>query len=47
MPGGGVSQVPGTVPRWGKGAKKVYDKSEAALKADRFELGKSEKIAEI
>ena len=36
-------EVPGTVPRWGKGAKKVYDKSEAASKADRFELEISEK----
>ena len=35
--------VPGTVTRWGKGTKKVYDKSEAESKADRFELGIYEK----
>lgn len=35
--------IPGTVTRWGKGTKKVYDKSEIASNPDRFELGKSEK----
>ncbi len=36
-------EVPGMVPGRGENTKKVYDKSEAASKADRFELGISEK----
>ena len=35
--------VPGAVPRWDKGIKGMYDKSEIASIPDRFELGKFEK----
>ena len=35
--------VAGAVLRWDKGAKGMHDKSAAASKPVRFELGKSEK----
>lgn len=36
-------EVPGTVPRWDKGTKRMYDKSETKSNPDWFELEKFEK----
>lgn len=40
-------EVPGIAPGRNENTKKMYDKSKTASKPVRFELGKSEKIAEI
>lgn len=40
-------EVSGMVPGRGENTKKMYDNSKTASKLGRFELGKSEKIAEI